>query len=116
MRTLYKTLVILGVASILNAATTYVSTITGTRVVTGYFNETNSVTITITLDGDDRHGESGSKSDLYIELYVGFNSTATVSTIATQMSGLSSNPIGAAKTGSDNTHTFSLFRREAVIF
>ena len=53
MRTFYKTLVILGVASILNAATTYISTITGTRVVTGYFNETNSVTITITLDGSD---------------------------------------------------------------
>ena len=108
MRTLYKTLVILGVASILNAATTYVSTITGTRVVTGYFNETNSVTIIITLDGDDRDGESADKSEQYIELYVGFNTSATVSTIATSMSALSANPIGAAKTGSDNTHTFTV--------
>ena len=89
MRTLYKTLVILGVASVLNAATTYVSTITGTRVVTGYFNETNDVTIIITLDGDDADGESADKSEQYIELYVGFNTSATVSTIATQMSGLS---------------------------
>ena len=54
MRTFYKTLVILSVASILNAATTYVSTVTGTRVVVGYLNETNSVTIIVTLDGDDR--------------------------------------------------------------
>ncbi|MEO1945311.1 MAG: hypothetical protein ABGY11_13500, partial [Candidatus Thioglobus sp.] len=105
---MYKTLVIIGVASILNGATTYVSTITGSRVVVGYFNETNSVTIIITLDGDDADGESADKSEQYIELYVGFNTSATVSTIATLMSGLSGNPVAAAKTGSDNTHTFTV--------
>ena len=107
---MYKTLVILGAASILNAATTYVSTITGTRVVTGYFNETNSVSVIITLDGDDVDGGSADKSEQYIELYVGFSSSATVSTIDKQMSGLSSNPIAVAKTGSDNTHTFTVSR------
>ena len=108
MKKFYKILVFLWAASILNAATTYVSTITGTRVVTGYFNETNSVSVIITLDGDDVDGGSADKSEQYIELYVGFASSATVSTIATQMSGLSSNAIGAAKTGSDNTHTFTV--------
>ena len=52
MKKFYKILVFLWAASILNAATTYVSTITGTRVVTGYFNLINSVSVIITLDGD----------------------------------------------------------------
>ena len=56
MKKFYKILVFLWAASILNAATTYVSTITGPRVVTGYFNLTNSVSVIITLDGDDVDG------------------------------------------------------------
>lgn len=77
-------------------------------MVTSYFNETNSVSIVVTLGGNDVDGGSADKSDDYIELYVGFASSATVSTIATSMSGLSSNPIAAAKTGADNTHTFTV--------
>ena len=108
MKKFTKILVVLWLASILNAATTYVSTITGTRVVTNYFNETNSVTIIVTLDGTDVEGGDDDKSNQYIELYVGFNSSATVSTIAVKMSGLDDNPVAAATTGSDNTHTFTV--------
>jgi hypothetical protein len=108
MRSINKLLAFTIFASLLNAQTTYVSTMTGDRVVTGYFNETNSVSIIVTLGGTDVDGGASDKSNQYIELYVGFNSTATVSTIATQMSGLGSNPVAAAKAGADNTHTFTV--------
>ena len=62
----------------------------------------------VTLTGNDRNGESADKSAQYIELFVGFGASANVSTIATQMSGLGSNPVAAAVTGSDNTHTFTV--------
>jgi len=79
---LYKTLVILGVASVLNAATTYTSTIQGTRVVSGKFNESNTILITVTLTGGDAANTAGGgKNDQYVVLYAGFGSTSTVSTI-----------------------------------
>ena len=91
----------------LGAGVTVVGAKTGTRDVAGYFNETNDVTITITLDGDEVSGGSNDLSNTRIMVYYGFNSTNTISITNSckDKCGAGWNP---TFTSTDNTHTYTI--------
>ena len=91
----------------LDAGVTVTGAVTGTRVVSGYFNQTNEVTITITLDGNEVSGGSNDLSNTRIMVHFGYNSTNTVNTIATALRG-NLGGFDATKCLTDNVHVYTL--------
>ena len=91
----------------LDAGVTVTGAVTGTRVVSGYFNENNEVTITITLDGNEVSGGSNDLSNTRIMVHFGYNSTNTVNTIATALRG-NLGGFDATKCLTDNVHVYTL--------
>ncbi|SVC66651.1 uncharacterized protein METZ01_LOCUS319505, partial [marine metagenome] len=80
---------------------------TGSRDIAGYFNETNDVTITITLDDNEVSGGSNDLSNTRIMVYYGFNSTNTISITSTCLN--KCNDIGwqPTFTSTNNTHVYT---------
>ena len=91
----------------LDAGVTVTGAVTGTRVVSGYFNQTNEVTITITLDGNEVSGGSNDLSNTRIMVHFGYNSTNTVNTIATALRG-NLGGFDATKCLTDNVHVYTI--------
>jgi hypothetical protein len=84
---------------------------TGARIVTGYFNETNDVTITITLNGDQASGGSGDLSTRKIAVHAGFSSQ---SDNITTFNSLEEIGLTISSTGNDNTHTYTITNSHLV--
>ena len=92
----------------LGAGVTVAGGKTGSRDIAGYFNETNDVTITITLDDNEVSGGSNDLSNTRIMVYYGFNSTNTITITSTckNMCGVGWNPT-ITSTGNTHTYTFT---------
>ena len=90
--------------SILYSGVTVTATKTG-RNITGYFNESNAITITITLDGDQANGGSNDMSGRRIAIHAGFSTQSDNISIIRSMEAIG---YSIVSTGSDNTHTYTI--------
>jgi len=96
--------------SILYSGVTVTATKTG-RNITGYFNESNDITITITLDGDQANGGSNDMSGRRIAVHAGFSTQEDNITISRSMEAIG---YSISSTGADNTHTYTITNNNLV--
>ncbi|SVC80487.1 uncharacterized protein METZ01_LOCUS333341, partial [marine metagenome] len=89
MKNLIKILKFIICISIVNADT-IVTTIETGNVLTGYFNGTNTAKVVVTFQGTNVDGGDDDKTETFTELYIGWSSSSTVSTIDVNMN---QNPI-----------------------
>ena len=100
---IYGLLVVkLGAAVIVTGAKT-TSGATG-QDVPGKFNESNAITITITLTDNQAAGGSNDMSDRNIAVHVGFSSSTSI----TPSISLEANSLSLTKTFGTNTHTYTI--------
>ena len=79
--------------------------------VPGYFNETNEVTITITLNGDQASGGSDDLSTTKIAVHVGFASEYNNISITRSLEEIG---LALLSTGNDNTHTYTITNQDLI--
>ncbi|HCU98509.1 MAG TPA: hypothetical protein DGM69_04105 [Chloroflexi bacterium] len=85
MKSLFKSLSLLLSFSILGADT-IVTTITGGDVKDNYFNSGNSVQLVVTFTGTNADGESSDDTEKWVEVYIGWSTSASVGTPDINMS------------------------------
>jgi len=84
LKNLIKTLIFFISISIVNADT-IVTTIETGNVLTGYFNGQNTLKVVVTFTGTNVDGGDDDKTEKFTELYIGWSSTSTVSSIDVNM-------------------------------
>ena len=78
--------------------------------IPGYFNESNEITIAITLSGDQADNGAHDMSERHIAVYVGFSTTESI----TISNSLEDDGLSWTKTFSDNTVTYDASINRAI--